>query len=254
MDIGRVSLARDAHAQRIASHIVAIGRSNVVKRAISEVKAACRTPALANHKLSGAAEAVPTLLWVDPRILMNVVRKSAYQRERFLNLTTDGMELSGVSLAHTADYEDFQADPVLSMHSLLHSTGLQASSEPTSSRQSLVKSSSDDLSTLLLNFDELNATFAHEWPCLLTHLHSKRPERVSRCELVAQAESVDVRNHNTLVVDCKQRKCSRGIRFDECLGGADVGATARLCDLAARQAGGRTANVCVRAVVHRNRF
>ena len=174
---------------RTAVRIVTLARHNVVKLAISLLKggavAGCRMPEFDNHLVRSAARAEGSkrapVLHLDPVTLLYRSRALAVSRARFEH------ELSSHPWNGTVlqtSYEAMQLDPEAALRRVLvHLFGAShAALRPLPpGGTSTVKSSKEDLSTLLLNFAKLNATFAR-WPCLQAQLLSTEPALLPTCD------------------------------------------------------------------------
>ena len=275
------NLAAEAHRQGLA-RVIAFGRANVAKRAVSSLKLRCRSSFLDNHATAKSRQAsVPTLLWLHPNLFLRESSLSAEHREHFIGLFQRSSSAKGAGpladvLTHRIDYEDLQADshgtiqallaamqrthPLSSGDEVARSEALATVNSATTNSET-VKSSDDDLRRLVLNLDAINASAAERWPCLLPHLLSRTAtSRLPGCGRLTQP---DLRmlpltpgsSFKTIMVHCEKRRCVSGAPgfrarqepstdFETCFrGGAKVGMA--LCERAQTVAA-RRANVCVR--------
>jgi hypothetical protein len=224
------NLAKELQQQH-GTDLVTWERDNVAKRAVSALKDACKTPALLNHAhLRDVRSATRTLLYVDPNLYTAAVREGAAARERFAKAFPDGGSKLGNGALIRLHYEDMQSRPVAETSRLMDAlsrrqgvaqsralqdgdaaSDLARMSSPSSSwrapfAKSVVKTASEDLAHMLLNFDAINAS-QDRWPCLQRQLLSPRPERFAACRAPFPRAHVSLATSRSVIVDCSARVC-----------------------------------------------
>ena len=151
-------------------------RENSVKHAFSQMKAKCHTAALANHfdntstkhYMDLKSQPITLALLNFKQLLSRAVSNSNSRRE-----------LSSMSnISYAGKYEYFQLDEHQGMYDLLAATGLGKPKRAASSGSNMMKVIKEDLSTVILGFSDINASFS-TWPCLQRMLSSPIVERFS---------------------------------------------------------------------------
>ena len=240
--------AAKARRMRLAS-VVAYGRRNSAKRAISQFKELCRTPYLANHASEGSRLAsVRTLALIEPALLLSEIQLSARRREDFQRALSDDQKTPPRwTVDDVVDYEEVQSAEHQRVRSLLDAVGISGfatDGAAVSAREAqIVKSSDDDLSRFLLNFDAMNASAARWWPCIQAQLASRSPaDPLPTCGRSTQPQRSPRQRGGAVkavMVQCQRRQCmhvygtrlpTKPTNFTECFGEISTGDA--LCALA----------------------
>lgn len=211
-------------------------RDNSVKHALSVIKARLREHTLfPNHGLATDAPPPRAMFWVQPEELL-LEAKNKVESRQDLRTRVQNLEMR---VAYAAHYEEFQINTNTELRALLGTVGVEAALAVESP---IVKSVSEDLSQLLVNFAEVNSTFA-KWPCLHRQLLSKKPERFEICSpaeihITHGTPTRQFERHVDRIyqINCKGEVCvpadcgGRGGKFDSKLGA--------ICDRARKLASG----------------
>lgn len=211
-----------AHAFRNL-RVFTVERDNAAKNAMPYLRGRCESLELAHPNDTSAA----MHYWVEPAHLFAELLVE-FMWSRVSLIRAAGSQLPS-PLAYEAHFEDFEADPIRATRELMEAIGLSHAfdadvipSNPFLLRPSPRYESPQDLSAVLLNYPDIVEDLRRQWPCMLQHLESQKPERLPTCSLGSQ--------RRTRFLYDSQRKRPPSARLLECmvggLGGATAGCTA----------------------------
>ena len=171
-------LARD-----IDGTVVGWDRSNTVQHALSWLKSRCEwghgnftAPENHVHGHGVTDEAPLALLHVDPGVLLDRVRQQTGRRAGWLAAfeRMDAQKLGRKPVMTI--YEKFQQNPEGETTALLRSVGILHPGTSTNEQfEHPIKVTPQFLGDLIVNFDEINASFARHAPCLIDQLVASTP-------------------------------------------------------------------------------
>ena len=262
-----------SHYSDAAVSVITLGRDSFVKTAVSHLKDRCGTKtSLANHLDAGEANAsralqTPTFLHVEPSLLAAQAHNSARNHKEFANNVNRLLQRAGSApAAHHASYEEFQLDAPAALRRLMHAVSLQYIPRSTAASAipvhrgagSTLKTSSEDLSELLLNFGDLEANWAipgypRSAACLRAQLLSPTVQNSSTWS--RECGSLTVHDFpaldrepplagGSMLLLCEHRRCrlplapdreANRIGFEGCFAAKDRFAGDHLCALASEK-------------------
>ncbi len=252
-------LARD-----IDGTVVGWDRSNTVQHALSWLKSRCEwghgnftAPENHVHGHGATDEAPLALLHVDPGALLDRVRQQTGRRAGWL-AAFERMEAQKLGRKPVMTiYEKFQQNPEGETTALLRSVGILHPGTSTNEQfEHPIKVTPQFLGDLIVNFDEINASFARHAPCLIDQLVASTPTYFPEtCSITSHSvnaavqdaekrmkspgrllKSVDSLTHLTL--DCSSKQC---VHPTNCAFGATEKAICDAGQKLARRRGARTA-------------
>jgi len=231
---------------------VTLERDNSAKRAFSELKnlaadaQALRglngTGHMQNHARvrRSAAGQVAQFYECAPEIFFALVRDSV-DRRAFVRRATRGL-----AVAYEAHYEEFQRAPAGEAIRLLRAVGVAVPRRKEARGAALssvrtVKSASEHLASMLLNFAAIDRAFIDHWPCVAPQLRATGPARFEPCAAPPRAGALPEAARDAAgVVGVR-------LRIVECGGGGADAASSASCDFALEQACRFKANALNRA-------
>ena len=166
------------------ARVVTWHRDNVVKNAVSYVKARCKSPVFANHIKDPSDSANARMLALAPRTLLRLALLHHSYRKRLLEAELFLQRI----VSFDAHYEDAQVDPERVLRGMLGGLPAKASNRVAPTTK---KSAPEDLSHLLLDFDVINASFTGA-RCLQRMLLSAEARRWDLCSGVVQPNNTGV--------------------------------------------------------------